>query len=100
MKKLVLILALFSANVSAWVQSGNTTIKEFVQWEARDGSGYALLILENDILCHIPLKEKELYSLALSLYMSKKTFNVHCHDAVVNLGGYNSHKIHRLNAVQ
>jgi hypothetical protein len=99
MKKFIFILALFSAHASAaWVQSGNTTIKELVQWEASDGSGNVLLKLENNITCHIPLKEKELYSLALSLYMSKKTFSVHCHDAEVNVGGYPSHKLHRLNA--
>ncbi len=81
-----------------WVQSANTTIKEFVQWEASDGAGYAVMKLESNVICYIPLKEKELYSLVLSLYMAKKNISVHCHATEKNIGGYLSHKLHRINA--
>lgn len=93
-----LICLIFSIQAFAWVQSTNTTIKEFIQWEASDGSGYAVMILQTGVICHLPLKEKELYSFILSLYMAKKTFSVHCHDQELNIGGYPSHKLHRINA--
>lgn len=95
----VLLMVFGSFRSWGWVQPGNTTIKEFVQWESSN-AGYALLILETDQKCYVTLAEKELYSLVLALYMSGKTFNLHCHDSTENINGYTAHKIHRINAIK
>lgn len=96
-KTILVILLTISTTSNAWVQSGNTKIREIVQWEMSD---FALVMLDDNTRCHIPLTEKELYSLALSMYMSGKTLNVHCHDTPENINGYaNSHKLHRLNGI-
>ena len=90
------ILAFTSLNSNAWVQTGNTSIKEFVQWE---DSQKVVLILNSGHQCYVPVSDRELYSLALAFYMSGKEFYLHCYDASENVGGYTAHKIHRINGV-
>ena len=101
MKKFIILIAilfsLFSSTSHAWVFTGNVTIEEVVQWDSND---YIVIVMSNTAKtkCHVPLVEKPLYSLVLSLYMSGKTFNAHCYDALIDINGYPSHKLHRINA--
>jgi hypothetical protein len=90
----VLVFVSTQSFAFAWVHTKDTTIKELVQWEGI--SPNAVIILHNGIKCYIPTKEKELYSLALSLYLAKRKIEIHCHETAVNIGGYSSHKVHRI----
>lgn len=102
LKKLIFLTILFMPLVSnAWMYNTNAKIKEFVQWESEEGTGYAVLMLNdvNETICHVPLSQKELYSLVLSLYASGRTFHIHCYDEVQNIGGYESRRVHRINAI-
>jgi hypothetical protein len=98
MKKLSILLILFFVTTEsfafAWVHTRDTTIKELVQWEGI--SPNAVITLQNGTKCYIPTKEKELYSLALSLYLAQRKIEIHCHETAVNIGGYPSHKVHRI----
>ena len=91
------VLTVASLNAHAWVQTSNTSIKEFIQWE--DGNDNVVLKLHSGHQCYFPVSDRELYSLTLAFYMSGKQFNVHCHNASENIGGYPAHKIHRMNGV-
>jgi len=89
----------FSSNSFAWVESVNITVSQMVMWES--STKYSVFRLSNGTNCHVPLggeDDKELYSFMLSLYMTGKTLNLHCYDAEENIGGYTSHRIHRVNA--
>ena len=97
MKYLLVLVVLISSYSHGWVQTGNTTIKEMVLWES--GIKHAVVKMENDIICYLPLTDKELYSAILAFYLSGKTINLHCYDEAVNVAGYMAHRIHRLNAV-
>jgi hypothetical protein len=98
MKKFLTILVLVFVSTQtfgfAWVYTQDTSIKELIQWEGN--SPKVVITLQNGTRCYIPTQEKELYSLALSLYMAQKKINIHCHEAEVNVGGYPSHKVHRI----
>ena len=98
---LSVICALFSNVTFAWVQNDNVTIENIYQFEAGINRDYAILEFSNNgPRCRVPFVEKELYSLALSLYMAGKTVSVVCHDSEEDPGGSTkpSHKLHRLYA--
>jgi len=94
---LIFMGLLITSTCNAWVFTGEVTITEVIQWENEKN---IVLVLSNPekTKCYVPLIEKNLHSLVLSLYMSGKTFNAHCHDVADDVGGYPSHKIHRINA--
>ena len=89
---------LISINTYGWITSSNSIIVEIVQWEANvHGSPYAVMRLSDNTQCYVPLAEKELYALMLSLFMSGRQFSVHCYDEAIDIGGYAVHKLHRVN---
>jgi hypothetical protein len=92
----IFILAFVSTQVFGfgWVHTRDTIITEIIQWEG--DSPKVVITLQNGTRCYIPTQEKELYSLALSLYMAKRKIEIHCHELEVNVGGYPSHKVHRI----
>lgn len=96
---LVLVFVSLQTSAFSWVYTENTTIKQIIQWEIKNDTAKAVIKLENGTQCYIPLKETELYSLALSLYMSKRKISIHCHQTEENIGGYPSHKVHRIVAM-
>ena len=101
MKKIIALLCLMLSSQSfAWVQAGNVKIREFIQWETPNNNGYVVFKFDdqNSTTCYVPLQEKELYSAVLAFYIAQKEVNIHCHDEKENKGGYNSHKLHRINA--
>lgn len=89
-----LSLMVFSMNSFAWIPSGETvTIDRIIEWEANREVVFKTSLGH---YCYIPSDEKNMYSLVLSLMASGKSASIHCHDGVVNIGGYNAHRVHRV----
>lgn len=89
------ILITFSSLSHAWIVSTDVTIKEMIQWEANDD---AVIVLSNDVMCYIPLTEKQLYTFVLATYLAGKPFTSYCYDPIVDKHGYPAHKLHRINS--
>lgn len=103
MKKLHLIasillglqLSFFSANSYAWgVYEDNAKITQFIRWEGNSAPVY--IRINDNKYCYIPAGEKDLIALAMAVYVSKSPVQIHCRDEVVNYGGINGHKVHRV----
>lgn len=90
----VLAGLLVSPGAMAWTPNGETvTIDNIYQWEEnRD------VVFKTSLghYCYIPATETAMYSLVLSLMTSGKRASIHCHDATVNKGGYDAHRVHRV----
>ncbi len=87
-------------NANAWVSVSDATITEFIQFNEGIGRDYTVIKVtdsaSNSILCHIPYAEKNLSSLVLSLYMANKKGIYHCYDDTIDIGGYITHRLHRV----
>lgn len=97
MKYLSVLLLLLSSQSYGWVETGGMTINKLIQSEGAVGAGsYALVRFEGGVDCHVAVDDSSLYSLILSSYVSGKAVLATCYDAEENIGGYTSHKLHRL----
>ena len=100
MLKSIVFIALmsFSNIVDAWTPNGTSlTVKGIVEWE---GDQHVVVWLSNDIKCYIPSNESNLISFVYALYLNQKSASWHCHDAEKNVGGYKTHRLHRVVALQ
>lgn len=96
---LVLLLTLGSSVSLAWVSSPDATIINIVMHEEGIDRDETILVFSDDnqkFNCHIKNSEKNLTSLALSLYVSGNKVTVHCHDTIKAIGSFEAHKLHRL----
>jgi len=94
MRKVLITLSLLaSSSLHAWVQSDNATIDQFIHWQ---DNFPAYIKLSSGVRCYIPNKEKSLFSLALSTFMSGKSATFHCWDNTENTQGWDGHRLHRI----
>ena len=91
------LAVLLSQSASAWVFVDNVKIQNLVTYE--DPVGKTVVLFGNDtgtLQCYVPVSEKNLTAMVLSAFMSGKALSVHCYDLEENVGGYPSHKLHRM----
>lgn len=96
MKRLIvscLLASSLSMPAHAWVLGQGVTIDEVMEWQ--DNSRIHIT-LSNGTICYIPSAEKNLYGLALTLFLTRKTATVHCHDTAESTGGIAAYRVHRI----
>ncbi len=86
---------LLSSAVNAWQVSDNATVSCIIQWE---NEGPIYFKLSSGTTCFLPAKDKNMYSLILSLYATKNTACFHCHDVSEPNAGITGYKLHRVTA--
>jgi hypothetical protein len=94
-KKIGLVLCiLFSSFAMSYIPNGEQSkVVKMIQWI---GNSDVVVELESGIYCYIPSNETMMISFALSLYMSQKNAEWHCHDAADSKRGFMSHRVHRI----
>jgi hypothetical protein len=100
MKRFITLISLaltLSLPAHAWVTSQGVTISEMTQWQ---DSGPIHIKLSNGVTCYIPSAEKNLYGLAMTIFVTRKTAMFHCHDAAESFGGLPAYRVHRILATQ
>lgn len=96
MKKIVFVLCSIMPSFSSWAWTPNgeaSRIKQMIQWE---NNQKVVVQLESGLRCNIPSTETNLISLALSLYVTQRKATWHCYDATENVGGFSTHRLHRV----
>ena len=96
MKRFFVFISLalaFSMAAHAWVQNQGVTITEVTEWQ---DSGPIYIKLSNGVTCYIPSAEKNMYGLALTLFVTRKSAIVHCHDTAETWGGIAAYRVHRI----
>lgn len=97
-KTFFIVLVLFSSFASAWTPNGaSLTVKGIIEWE---NNQHVVVWLSNDTKCYIPANESNLISFVYTLYVNQKKASWHCHDAETTVGGYKTHRLHRVVAIQ
>ena len=95
-----LIGTLITGNVYAWASVNDARVTEFIQFNEGIARDYTVLKVTDStgvsILCNVPYAEKNLTSLVLSLYMAGKKATYHCYDETLDVGGYLTHRLHRV----
>jgi len=92
------IAILLSSFANAWTPNGaSLKVKGIIEWE---GNQAVVVWLSNDIKCYIPSNETNLISFVYTLYVNQKSASWHCHDAETSVGGYKTHRLHRVVALQ
>jgi hypothetical protein len=89
------VVSMMISNVAnSWTPNNEKSkVVQIVQWQ---GTQSTVILLGSGVRCYIPATETNLISLVLSLYISKSDAYWHCADLEENIGGYLSHRLHRV----
>jgi hypothetical protein len=99
MKKLLMMvfLSCMTATSFAWNYGLNVTITAITLWEGSDVNPMYFKRSDN-VWCYIPAGQKLLQANVMSMYLSGKSADIHCHDTPETPMIYDApaYKLHRL----
>jgi hypothetical protein len=92
-------MVIVSQSANAWVSASNASVLKVIQFEEGIGRNYTVATISDGtktFTCYVAYNEKLVTTSLLALYMTGKTATIHCHDTPLDIGGFSSHKLHRL----